>query len=445
MKRHLTNAGFGAIDYLSYPIGMLVVAPVILHRIDAAEYGLWMIVTSVISAGSIIASGFGDACIHRIAQLRGAGNYGHISHAAATMVAINVISGSVITMAVWFAAPFAASRISSSPATSASECLIALRIASVLILIRAVESVAVGVQRAFENYKASVQVSASVRLLTLATAAVLAACGMRTISILIATAVFMIPGAVIQLHHAQSLLTGASLWPRFWPGETRILLGRGKFIWLQTLGGVIFGQFDRILLGMFLGSVAVAPYALCVQFTHPIYGLTGAALNFLFPYLSACASSRSRADFKRSLLRALALNAVLVICPAGLLLVFGERIIRLWAGADVAVSAAQILPTIVLGATLLGMSVTGAYAAQALGLFRSVAYFNLIGRAVMLFPMIELLHLHGLDGLALSRVGYGSVALLVYLPLLWQFGFRKRKIQQASTLMVACEAPEGTR
>jgi len=73
MRRHLSNAGFGILDYISYPLGMLIVAPIVLHRMGAAEYGLWMIATSIISAGSIMASGFGDACIqrdHRVGEIR---------------------------------------------------------------------------------------------------------------------------------------------------------------------------------------------------------------------------------------------------------------------------------------------------------------------------------------------------------------------------------------
>ena len=61
--------------------------------------------------------------------------------------------------------------------TPARECLISLRIASALILVRAVESVSVSTQRAFEQYRGTVQISTAVRLLTLASAAVLVLSG----------------------------------------------------------------------------------------------------------------------------------------------------------------------------------------------------------------------------------------------------------------------------
>jgi O-antigen/teichoic acid export membrane protein len=284
-----------------------------------------------------------------------------------------------------------------------------------------------------------------VRLLTLAAAALLAFAGLRTVSILMATGIFLIAGAFAQLRQASKLLDGASLRPRFHPIEANLLLRRGVFVWMQALGAVVFGQLDRILLGMYLGALVVAPYALCVQFAHPIYGLTASALNFLFPYLSGRASTHTRAELMSTLLKAFACNAVLVALPAALLLIFGQQLIRIWAGPAVAESAAQILPPIVLGSAFVGLGVTGTYALQALGLFRTVAFISLAGRAAMLLLMVVMLHQSGLQGLATSRLFYGSIALLVYLPLLQELRRGRGISEHALPLRFAREAQEGSK
>ncbi len=445
MRKHLTNAGYGVLDYISYPLGMLLVAPIVLHRLGAAEYGLWMIATAIISAGGIVASGFCDACIQRIAQLRGIGEFSVMPQTVRSMLGINILLGVVLAAGVWIVAPFAVPHIANSSLTSPSECLISIRLASLLILVRAIESVFVGAQRAFEQYRGTVQISTAVRLITLVSAAILALSGQRTISILIATSVFLVIGTYLQFRHFRKFLGSVSLWPRLHLAETQVLLQRGVFVWMQALGGVVFGQFDRILLGASLGALAVTPYSLCVQFAHPIFGLTAAALNFLFPYLSGRATTISTAVLKRTLLKAFACNLILVASAAAFLLLFGDQLIRIWAGPVVAQSAAPILPPIVLGSALVGLGVTGTYAMQALGLFRTVAYISLIGRAAMLLLMIDLLRHHGIQGLALSRLGYGSVALLVYLPLLQQLKVQKREGERVSALSIPCEVQEGSK
>jgi O-antigen/teichoic acid export membrane protein len=182
-----------------------------------------------------------------------------------------------------------------------------------------------------------------------------------------------------------------------------------------------------------------------VQFAHPIYGLTASGLNFLFPYLSGRASTISSEKLKQTVLKAVACNLILVACGAGILLLVGDRLIRIWAGAAVAQSAAHILPPIVLGSALMGLSVTGTYAMQALGQFRTVACISLAGRAAMLLLMIDLLRHQGLQGLALSRLFYGSVSLLVYLPLLHQLIAGNKERQRVSTLAISFEVQEGSK
>src|ERR1700729_1071693 len=138
MKAHLSNAVYGILDYVSYPLGMLLVAPIVLHKLGAAEYGLWMIATSVISAGGIIASGFCDANIQRVARLRGSGETGSMVHAVRSMMGINLVLGFALAVVVWVGAPFVARHVAVSQLTPTRECLICIRIASLLILTRAI-------------------------------------------------------------------------------------------------------------------------------------------------------------------------------------------------------------------------------------------------------------------------------------------------------------------
>jgi O-antigen/teichoic acid export membrane protein len=443
MKRHLTNAVYGVLDYASYPFGMLLTAPVILHKLGASEYGLWMIATAIVSAGGIIASGFCDANIQRVARLRRSGDLHSVVHTVRSMMGINLALGLIIAAGVWLAAPLAARHIAVSHLTPVRGCLVCIRIAGGLILVRAIESVGVSSHRAFEQYRGTVQISTAVRLLTLACAALLAFFGCRTVSILLATAVCMIVGTCMQFRGLRSLLGPVTLWPAFRAGESKILLGMGVFVWLQTLGSVVFGQFDRILLGVSMGALAVAPYALCIQFAQPVFGLTASALHFLFPYLSGRAGDLSNTALKQTLFKALCINLLMVVAGAGMLLLSGDRLIRLWAGPAVAAGAHGILIPVVLGSALMGLSVTGTYAMQALGLFRTVAVISLGGRAAMLALMIYLLHHMGLRGLAVARLCYGLIALIVYVPLLRVLGFTRKQTGTAHGLAIP-DLQEGT-
>lgn len=418
MKRHLSNAVYGVVDYASYPIGMLLVTPLILHRLGAAEYGLWMVATSIVSAGGIIASGFCDAGIQRVAKLRGAGENARLTHTVQVLLAINLALGVAMGLLSWWAAPALSRHLAISAQASLRESLLSLRIASVLIPIRALETVGVCVQRAFEDYGGTVRISVSVRLLTLAFAAALAARGGRTVSVMVATGMLLAAGAFLQLRNLRIYLGRISFVPISHRGEGMLLLSSGIFVWLQAVGSVVFRQLDRILLGGMLGSALVAPYSLSVQLGEPLFGLTASGLSFFFPYLSKRAESISPQLLRRTVLRAFLYNLVLVLCGASVLLRFGGWFVAAWVGPAMARSVRPILPLIVIGAALSGLSVTGTYALQALGLFRVSAGISLGSRAVLLVAMLAVVAHHGLHGLATIRLLYGAASMLVYLPLL---------------------------
>ena len=417
MKVHLSNAAYGVLDYTAHPIGMLLIAPVVLRNLGVAQYGIWAVATAAVSAGSIIASGFGDANIQQVATQRSVGDSGALLRVVRSTMAIHLIMGSVIALAAWMLAPYIATRVTASDFALRSACLWSLRIASLMMLVRAVESVCISTQRAFERYGSAVRISILARLLTLAVAAGLTYLNRSVVSIMVATAVLLTLGVWLQLVGLKHLLHADSLSPALDGVVTKALLAFGIFSWLQAISGVLFGQADRLITGVSLGATAVASYALCVQLTQPIYGLAASGLHFLFPYLTARSVTGTAVDLRRSVLFAFAANLLLVAAGVGAILLFGDRVLLEFAGASIENSAKPILPIIAWSSALLGLNVTGSYALLALGRVRTVTWFNLAGGAAMMLLIARLLPHYGIWGIAVARLSYGPITLLLYVPL----------------------------
>src|SRR5580658_9231248 len=108
MKDQFANAAYGVLDYAAYPIGMLLVAPVVLHHLGPAEYGIWAIATAAVSTGGIIASGFGDANIQHVSRLRSSTNRRALESIVRSMIGINLVLGVALACAGWLLSPLAA-------------------------------------------------------------------------------------------------------------------------------------------------------------------------------------------------------------------------------------------------------------------------------------------------------------------------------------------------
>jgi len=418
MRKHVTNATYGVLDYASYPVAMLLVAPVVLRKLGASEYGLWILCASVISAGGILASGFCDAAMQRIARLRGLEKISAAAGTVRTLLTINLTLGMLFAVIVWFSAPLAANHMAAYHLTSVKECVYSLRLSGAWILLRGLEGAGVITHRAFEEYRGSVQISVAARLMTLASAAALATVGHRVPAILVATGAALALGVFLQFRGLRKHFGPIALWPAFDRDELRLLIQPGIFVWFQSACGVVFGQLDRILLAVTFGLAALAPYALCVQFAAPIFGLSASGLHFLFPLIARKAPNASGTVLQRLLVKSFLCNLLVVGIPSAVLLAFGGTAIRIWSGGMIAASSPSILPGIVLGTAFMGLGVTGTYAMQALGQFRTVALLNIGGRICALFLLVYLLRHHGIAGVVFARICYGGTALLVYLPLL---------------------------
>jgi len=420
MKIYLTNAAYGVLDYAAYPIGMLLVAPIILRNMGTAQYGIWAVVTAAISMGSIIAAGFGDANIQHVASQRGLGRHDALVRTVRCMIGINLVLGTALALVAWMLAPAAARHMVPLNSGLEIDCLWSLRIASLLLWLRTMESVCISTQRAFERYGAAVRVSILARLLSLATAAALTYLFHSVVTIIAVGALFNLIGTGQQLSDLRHLLHTESLAPAWDSNAMKALLAFGAFSWVQAVSSVIFSQADRLFLGVSLGALAVASYALCAQLAQPIYGFTASGLHFLFPHLAERSASRTTSGIRKAVLIALACNLLFVTGATAILMLFGQRILLTWAGADIARSSTAIFPVIVWSSALLALNVTGTYSLLAFGRVRVVTWLNVAAGATMLLLMAWLLPRFGAYGLALARLSYGSITLLLYLPLALQ-------------------------
>jgi O-antigen/teichoic acid export membrane protein len=417
MRSHISNAAYGVLDYAAYPIAMLIAAPTLLRHLGTAQYGVWVVCTAAVSIGGIIASGFGDANIQHVATMRGRGNTDALLRAVRSMVGINLLLGSVIALTALALAPTLSRHVASSDASLYAACLRSLRIASVLMLVRAIESVCISTQRAFERYGEAVRVSILVRVLTIAFAAAVTRFGYGVSSIMVFTFAAITIGTALQLLQLKRAIAASSLWPAFDRESFDALFGFGIFSWMQATSGVLFSQADRLILGASLGATAVTSYALCVQMAQPIYGIAASGLHFLFPYLAGRRAVAQPKHLRKAILVAFAINLLFVFCATAAVLLCGRPFLHAWIGEEIAQNSAVVLSPIVWSFALLGLNVTGYYAMLALGRVRLVAGLNFIAGAAMLLIMAWLLPRVGIRGVAIARLVYSIVMLTMYYPL----------------------------
>lgn len=416
MRQQLSNFTYGVLDYGAYPIGMLIVAPFILRNLGVAQYGIWTVTASVVNIGSVVASGFGDACTQRIAARISSGQQDEVAPLIRAAMGIHLTLAVLIAAAVWFVAPALAGRLSMHDPSLLNTCVDCIRLAGALTAIRAFEAVCIGTQKAYQRYGPALRTSIAGRLLSLAAAAAMASRGKSVIAIMAVTALLTFFALAVQVRGLQHLV-GGLIAPAYEDSLSKDLVRFGFFTWVLAVANLAFSQADRLAGGASVGAAAIVSYALCAQLCQPVYGLTAAGLHFLFPYLASRRPDEEPDALARTLLLAIAANVALALIGAGSLLTIGNRLLRLLANDELARASKPLLPVVLAGSALLALSVTGSYAMVALGKVRTAALLNFAGCFAMVLFTAAFLRERGVMAFAEGRIMFALIALCVYIPL----------------------------
>ena len=413
-RASLRNSLYGAGEYIALPLTMLLAAPFLLRRLGLEQYGLWMLATAAVSSTNLISTGFGDAALKYASMYRGKNDRKRMEDTLRVNLAINLVLGGALALVMWYGSSLAARSLFKIEQSLQGAAVTAFRIGSLILLVRCVESVLVAALRAHERYGPSVVINVISRATIVITACVLVSQGYGIVGIMLGTLCVVIGSTTAQLTAARAVMGPISLIPSINNAAFSEVFGFGFFSWLQAVAGCVFNQADRLLIGVLLGTSAVAYYSVCVQAAQPIHGLIAAGLHFLFPHLSARLSRAPASELRATVLSIFRINAAGAVILCLPLALFSRLILRLWMGSAFAQQAWTLLSIIAVGFGFLALNVTAHYALLALGQVKLVAMLNLAGGAAMLVAMILLAPRFGLAGAAVGRMLYGPVTLLMY-------------------------------
>src|SRR6202034_173704 len=186
-----------------------------------------------------------------------------------TLLAINLTLGTAIAALLWLLTPLMVTHLPHLNPVLRVSYQRALGIGCILLVVKAVESVFLCTQRAYERYDVAARFTIATRIATIGAAVVIAALGRGTVTIMLATLLVALISLLMQMRTVHRHLSLGSLWPTWNRASGAELFSFGCFSWLQGVVGLLTGQADRFLVGYLLGTHALAYYSICVQAALP--------------------------------------------------------------------------------------------------------------------------------------------------------------------------------
>ena len=389
-----------------------LLTPVILHAVGPVSYGLWALVTSLVSYGFLLDLGVSATLTKHVAEQTARGDYDTARDYVATAVRLQALLGIVVFLfALVLALLLPAVLLVDADLRAQIPILVILMGVTVGLSLAAspVTAILRGIQR-FDL--ANVLVVANT-LLTAAGILLVLGAGGGLVGIVAAT----IPATILTSVLGIVVLARAA--PRIrlgWRGASRShgrrILRFSAPIFAVQVAGVLQTRTDEFVIALLLSVGSVTPYTLGRRLSELPQIVGEQALKILLPMSSELEASRDTARVRAAFVAGTRVALVLV-APIGLVIAFlAGPILAVWVGpayADPGPVVAILVAAVILDAALW----PAGYVLQGIGRHTPLAAIAVASGVVNVVLSVLLVGPLGLTGAALGTLlGHGLGVVL---------------------------------
>lgn len=409
LRPHLSRTGWSTLDSVVGPFLAIAVSPALLHSLGSHGFGLWAFALAIAGLGGLASLGVGVAATKFVAEdLASDRAQGAVE---TTRAALSVaLGGGLLLVAVSAAlAPVLATTVFVRMGT-AGEVGAALVLGVGLLALQEIDGVFTGALRGAQRFDVAAQVEISMRVVWIGAVIGAAWYTRDAVTALVVGNAIGVLKAVVKGSAAQRALKGHCMIPMLSTAPMRRLLKFGKWMWVQSLGGLLFSVVDRLVVGAMFGAADLARYSICMQLAQLVHGVQATALQPLFPWVTTRLASPQ--PVSAAMLKRIAVFGGLACLMVPLILiVFADTVLSLWLGTAFAEENSGICRILIGAYGLLAFNIPVHYVLLGLGAVRVLAAVNLAAGAVSLLASL-LLSPWGFTYFAMGKLFFAPFILL---------------------------------
>jgi O-antigen/teichoic acid export membrane protein len=312
----------------------LVLTPFILHRLGQSDYGLWLLVGSVIAYGNLFDFGITGALTKYVAEYQARGDLQELKRVIATALSMYTLLGLVVVALAFMVAPLFPRLFNLVPEESETAVQL-VRLMGVGMGLTIPSGTTYAVLRGLQRFGSINLITAGgTVVVALATMVVLSLGGglLEMVAVNIPLSLMMQIPAVLLIKRAKPELElgwrGAS---RGW--ARRVFLYSSSSMAIHT-ASQLRNKTDEIVIGAFLPVASITPYGVARRLSEAALLLTQQFLRIIMPL-----ASQLEAEQDLGRLRALYLTGtrltLAIFLPIGLVIaVLAEPLLSAWVGAE---------------------------------------------------------------------------------------------------------------
>jgi len=421
MKRPAWNLITGTLTryvllFVNIAIGIFLM-PFTMHHLGKAQYGLWMLVASMTAYLQLLDLGYGNGLVRQVTQADARGDEEGMNAALSTFLFVYLGIGAVALGAVMLLASIALPRFPNLSSDEIKTAQLVLLIVGARAAIAFPMSVFGSITTARQRFALTGSIAIVVALVQGGATYLVLRAGYGLIPLVCTTTLIAIASYGAYIAAARVTFPGLRLSPRrFSMAQAREVTSFSLYLFLISLA-IQFGyNIDNLIIGAFVGTSAVAVYAVAFRLADYQRQLCNQFNGLLFPVVVRFSAADEIDSLRATLVDgtriALGLIAGVTLC----LVTFGDRLVLLWMGAGFAESIPALYTLAAAGVVLVAAGPLGNLL-LARGRHRVVA-FSCLGEAILnLVLSIWWVRHYGIVGAAAGTAVSVTISnLLVQMP-----------------------------
>ncbi len=448
--RLAVNISANAAARLWVALLQIIVTPIIIHRLGPDSYGLVSFSTTLLMLLMFLDQSISPALARELAQSDGR-SPNSVQQNRDMLRTLEVVSSATAVLvggAIVLAAPWIAEHALAGGALPLSQLTMAIRLIGIGIAAQwpglLYSGGFMGLQRQ--------DILVAIRVI----GGTLSSLGAVVLLVLFEPSIELFLGWTALVALATSCWLGIALW-RIMPAGSRPGVDTGVFkrLWRFAAGSMLIGLTGALLgyaPGLFIAKYCtlaqLAAYTISLSLAQQVSTLlTGPVTSTLMPHFSQLFARGDEATTEREYHRWTQIISALLLPVAGTLMAFPRPLIAGWLGQNSPLlePVAELLPWIVLGTLLNGITILPYTLQISYGWTRNIVRFNGCLVAGLLPLLAWLLPVHGIQAAAWLWVGTNLAYYAVLVPLtharllpraLWSWWGRDTALPALATLAV---------
>jgi len=404
-RRGLVNASFNSGGAILVPLAWLISAPYFVQKLGMHQFGIWMLINTVLGFSQLMAFGLTDAVIKHVAKYRALGLSEKVSRVIQTCMFVYAILGLLAGCLVFLLAPVLSRCVFNIRPENMAIAVGAFRIAAFGIVARLFQEFLASILRGFERYDVDVSIHtiASICIILVNVALLSWGYGLRTV-VLSAAILIAIQGIVQIVFLKCWIFRELRLLPVLYMIELRETFAYGIFVFVQTFFGRINLALDQFLIAAYLNTSAVSYYAVSRKLMQNIYAVLGRSSSFLFPFSAKLFEQKDwhrlyRWYVKSSLV--VVVIAISIILPVFFL---GESLLCLWMGKTFAAKAQLVLKILCIRYVVMPLGIVANNYLRGAGMVRFQTLITFLAAPLITCGLLVLVPEHGIAGAAVAAL-----------------------------------------